>query len=154
MKEDVQLLILTLDDRRYALYLPIVERVIRAVDVTPLPKAPEIVLGVINVQGAVIPVVNIRRRFRLPERELLPTDQIVIARTSRRIVALAVDDVTGLAEFSADDIIPPDKIVPGTVYVDGVTKIGGDIILIHDLDKFLSLDEEATLHQILMQFQV
>ncbi|MBF8302857.1 MAG: cheW40H-4 [Candidatus Dadabacteria bacterium] len=58
-----QLVVLTLDEQRYALHLSAVERIVRVVEVTPLPKAPEIVLGVVNVQGQIIPVINIRKRF-------------------------------------------------------------------------------------------
>ena len=51
-----------LDEQHYAVPLSVVERIVRMVDITPVPKTPEIVLGVINVQGSVIPVVDIRRR--------------------------------------------------------------------------------------------
>ncbi len=153
MKEYVQLVILILDNQRYALYLPVVEKVVRAVEVTPLPKAPDIVLGVINVQGEIIPVVNIRKRFQLPEREFLPTDQIIIVRTSQRVVALAVDGVTDLLEFSADDIIPPNSIVPGTAYVEGLVTIGEDIVLIQNLDKCHCHHEETTFEATLSLYQ-
>lgn len=62
------LVVFRLDERRYALPLSVVERVIRAVEVTPLPKAPPIVLGAIDVQGRVVPVLNVRRRFLMPDR--------------------------------------------------------------------------------------
>lgn len=62
--------VLMLDDIRYAVALTSVERVVRAVEITPLPNAPDIVLGVINVQGRVVPVVDIRKRFRLPARAI------------------------------------------------------------------------------------
>ncbi len=80
-----------LDDQRYALHLDVVERVIPAVEITPLPKAPEIVLGLINIRGKIIPVLNIRRRFRLPDRETELTDHFIIANTSKRTVALPAD---------------------------------------------------------------
>ena len=59
-----QIVVFALDEPRYALPLSAVERVVRAVEITPLPKAPEIVLGVINMQGQVVPAVDIRKRFR------------------------------------------------------------------------------------------
>ena len=62
------IVVFTLDEQRYALHLLAVERVVRAVEVTALPEAPEIVLGVVNVKGRIVPVINVRRRFRLPER--------------------------------------------------------------------------------------
>lgn len=139
------IVLFTLDDQRYALRLDAVERVVRAVEITPLPKAPEIVIGVINVQGRIVPVVNIRRRFRLPERELKLSDQIVIARTSRRTVALVVDAVRGVTELSGKQIVWPEDIVPQMQYVEGVVKLEDGLVLIHDLDRFLSLNEEITL---------
>ena len=78
-----QIVVFTLRDRRHGLPLSAVERIVRVVEVTSLPKAPDIVLGVVNVQGRVIPVINVRRRFRLPEREIALTDHMLIARTTR-----------------------------------------------------------------------
>src|SRR3712207_6774571 len=98
MNNSRRYVVFTLDEHGYALPLSFVERIVRAVEVTPLPKAPEIVLGVINVQGRVIPVVNIRKRFRLPEREIELSDQFIIARTAKRTIALVVDAVGGVAE--------------------------------------------------------
>lgn len=140
---------LTLDGQRYALRLAQVDRVIRAVEITPLPQAPEIVAGVINVQGQVIPVVNIRKRFRLPEREIILSDQIVIAHTSRRPVALIVDGTDGVIEFPEHWVVHAGKILPDMEYVEGIAKLEDGMILIHDLDKFLSLEEEKTLDRAL-----
>ena len=74
-----QLVVFTMDEQRYALQLAAVERVVRMVEVTPLPQAPQIVLGVINAQGRIIPVVDIRRRFRLPARDIRLSDHLLIA---------------------------------------------------------------------------
>lgn len=137
--------VLGFDDLRVALPLPFIERVVRAVYLTHLPDAPEIVLGVVNVQGRVIPAVNMRRRFRLPEREMSLTDQLVIARTNQRSVALLADAVSGIVEFAEPDIDGADTILPGLEYVDGVAKLPDGLILIHNLDRFLSLEEAASL---------
>ncbi|MBI4523304.1 MAG: purine-binding chemotaxis protein CheW [Deltaproteobacteria bacterium] len=145
MAKSNDLVVFTLDEQRYALRVSSVQRVIRAVEIIPLPKAPEIVLGMVNVQGRIIPVFNIRKRFRLPERELELSDQIVLARTSRRTVGLVVDAVSGVLELSESEILSPDDIVPETEYVEGVVKLKDGLVLIHDLNRFLSLDEERTL---------
>jgi len=140
-----QLVVLTLDEQRYALHLSAVERIIRVVEVTPLPKAPEIVLGVVNVQGQITPVINIRKRFCLPEREMNLSDQLIIAHTSRRTVALVADAVSGVIERSEQEVIAAEKVLPGIEYVEGVVKLEDGMILIHDLNKFLSLEEEQAL---------
>lgn len=145
LKRSVPLLAVTLDEQRYALHLSSVERVVRAVEITPLPKAPEIVLGVINIQGKVIPVVNVRERFRLPERPLELSDRIIFAHSSRRSVALVVDAVSGVIDCAERDMIAAERIVPRMEYIEGIAKLEDGLILIHDLDRFLSLDEEKRL---------
>lgn len=131
-----------LDGGRYALPLPAVDRVVRMVAITPLPKAPDIVLGVVNIQGRVIPVVNMRRRFCLPEREIALTDQLVVAHTARRPVALVANAVLDVIACPAQSLIAVEDVLPDVEYVEGVVKLVDGLILIHDLDKFLSLEEE------------
>ena len=70
MGEMNHIVVLTLDEQRYALHLSAVERIVRVVEVTALPQALESVLGVVNMERRVIPMVNIRQRFNFPEREI------------------------------------------------------------------------------------
>jgi len=140
-----QLVVFTLDDRRYALPVSAVDRISFSVEVTPLPRAPEIVTGVINFSGRVIPVVNIRRRFSLPERDAALGDILVIAHTLHRPVAMLADQVTGVLQAAASRVVLQSNIVPGMDYMAGVVKLDDGIILIHDLDRFLSLEEESQL---------
>jgi purine-binding chemotaxis protein CheW len=143
------LLIFTLDDQRYAVRLSAVDSVVRAAAITPLPRAPEIVLGVLDLHGQVIPVINLRRRFRVPERELRTSDQFVIARAGLLTVALAVDGTEGVLEENAGSLIAPDDILTGTRYLEGVTRTGDGLVLIHDLSSLLFPDEELLLAQAL-----
>lgn len=145
MDRKFTLAVFTLDTQRYAIHLSKVERIIRVVELTPLPRAPEIVLGVVNVQGRIVPVVNIRKRFRLPEREMNLSDQLIIAHTSRRTVGLMVDAVIGVVDRSEKEVTAAEEILPNLEHVEGVVKLEDGMVLIHDLDKFLSLEEEKTL---------
>ncbi len=138
-------IVLCLEDMRVALALPCIERTARAVQVIRLPAAPEIVLGVVNVEGRVIPVFNMRRRFHLPDRETALTDQLVIAHTRQRTVALMADTVSGIFEYAEPDIAGAETILPGLEYIDGVVKLSDGLILIHNLDRFLSLEEVESL---------
>ncbi len=141
-----------LGNQRYALPLSSVDRVVRMVAITPLPKAPDIVLGVVNLQGQVIPVVNMRRRFSLPDKAIALTDQLIIAHTSQRPVALVADAVHDVIADSSQTLIETENILSGIEYVAGVIKLEDGLILIHDLDKFLSLEEESSLNQALETF--
>ena len=144
-----QLLIFTLDEQRYALRLPAVERVVRAAAITPLPKAPDVVLGVLDLRGQVIPVINLRRRFRLPEREIRTQDQFVIAQAKLLTVALVVDGVECVLDASVEEIVAPDDILSGTGYLEGVTRTADGLVLIHDLSSLLFPEEETLLTQAL-----
>lgn len=142
-----RLVIFCLDTQRYALALDAVECIVRAVEVTPLPKAPLIVLGVIDVAGRVIPALNIRRRFRLPERKISPVDQFLLAHTTRRTVALLVDETQGVIEHPTSEVIGAAQIVPGLDQTQGIVRLDDGLVLIHDLEKFLSLDEAHALDE-------
>lgn len=143
-----QYIVFILDDQRYALHLSRVDRVVARVHITPLPSAPDIVLGVVNLQGRIIPVINLRQRFNLRQREAALTDRLIfahIARRERRLVALPADAVTEVIEYSGESLIPPDDILAELEYLEGIIKLEDGLILIHNLDKFLSPEEEKSL---------
>lgn len=136
-----------IDQRRYALPLSVVERVIRAVDVTPLPRAPVTVRGAINVHGRVLPVLSLRRRFGLPEREVTPTDVFVLASAAHRRVALIVDESEGVLEPPESHITVAAQLTDGLTQFPGVMTLDGDLVLIQDLEAFLSLDDSRRLDE-------
>ena len=140
-----KLVVFRLDELRIALLLTAVDRVVCAVEVTPLPGAPAIVHGAIDMQGRILPVLNLRRRFRLPEREIGPTEQFLIASTARRAVALVMDEAQGVIEVEQSAIIGAYRIVPDLEQFQGVVKLDDGLVLIHDLEKFFSLDEACAL---------
>jgi purine-binding chemotaxis protein CheW len=140
-----QLIVFSIDEQRYALPLSTVEKVVRAVEVTLLPKAPDMVMGIVNVQGRIIPVVNIRRRFGLPEREIDLNDQLVIAFTSKRSIAFVSDNVSGVIEIPEHQIVAAEEILPGMEYVKGIVKQDDGMIHILDIDSILSLGEIKSL---------
>ena len=145
MSQSHQYVVFSLDEQLFALRLSAVERIVRAVEIMPLPGTPEIVLGMIIVSGQIIPVFDTRRRFRLPVREINLSDQFIIARSRTRQVALAVDTVRGVHESGEEDTIAAERILPFIEHIEGVVKLKDGLILIHELDKFLSLEEEKVL---------
>lgn len=144
------LVVFTLNDRRYALWLSAVEQVVHMVDITPLPEAPPVVLGVVNIRGRILPVVDIRQRFHLPQRELRLTDHLILAHTEQRPLAIPVDAVTEVMMCPDERMIRADQILPGKLaYMEGVVKLEDGLIFIHDLDTFLSLEEAQRLDRAL-----
>ena len=153
MEQAYQLLVFRLDGRRFSLRLSVVERVERAVEITPLPQMPENVLGIVNLRGQVVPVFNLRRRFHLRERELDPRDRLIFARTARRPVALVVDAVSEVLPTRGREVVASGEILPGLDCVEGVAKLADGLVLIHDLDRFLSVQEETALDEAMQQHE-
>lgn len=149
MEKSKYVVVFSIDDLRYALPLQNVERIIRAVEVTPLPKAPSIFQGVINFQGQIIPVINLRKRFGHPEREIEPEHQFGIVHTSNRLIALVVDSVAGVKEYSGKQIAATAQISPSMRFIDRVVKEEDGMILVSDPEQFLSPEEETALNQVL-----
>ncbi|MBT3385827.1 MAG: purine-binding chemotaxis protein CheW [Prolixibacteraceae bacterium] len=145
--DNIKILVFSLDELSYALDLSTIERVVAAVEITPLPKAPEIITGVINYHGKIITVFNIRKLFNLPCREIEPENQFIIAQTKKRLVAIITDSVTGIVELNPRQIVNAEQEFPFTDYISGVANLGANLILINDLDKFLSIDEAKLLEK-------
>jgi purine-binding chemotaxis protein CheW len=143
--DPLHIIVFSLDEQRYALHLAAVQKTVHMVEITPLPKAPEMVLGVINFHGVVVPVLNMRKRFRLSERAAGVGDQLIIARTVSRLVALVVDAVSDVISLPPEQVVDPAGILPRLEHVEGVALLEGGMVFIHDLDVFLSLDEEQEL---------
>lgn len=145
MDQRRSILVFYLGEYQYALPLSSVVRVVNAVAVTPLPGAPATIQGIIDVRGTVLPVFNMRRRFQLPERDVAIDDHFLIASTALRTVALAIDEAQGVIELHDAQIIAPKNIAPGLEHISGVTQLPDGLVLIHDIETFLSLDEAAML---------
>lgn len=131
--------------QRYALASSVVRELVRAIAVVPLPKAPGIVEGVIDVRGSLVPVLDVRARFRLPPKPLALTDHFVLAWAASRVVALRVDRALDLIRLDAGQVEDAKAVVPSAEYVAGVAKLPDGLVLIHDLETFLDEAERATL---------
>lgn len=140
-----EILLFQVQSQRFGLPAARVREVQRIVTIVPLPKAPAAVEGVIDVRGILVPVFGIRGRFRMPARDVDPSEHLVLAQARGRLVALRVDRVLDLVEIDDRDVADPRGLVEGTEYVAGVARLDDGLVLIHDLDTFLSQAEEAEL---------
>jgi len=147
MKSFGPLVIFRLDTWRLAVALEAVERFVRATEITDLPEASAMVHGIIDVAGRVIPVFNLRRRLGLAERAVGPDDLFLLAQSGGRLIALVVDESLGVTEFSEREGAGRDEILPGLGHIRGVARLDDGLVLIHDLEKFLSIDEARALDE-------
>lgn len=141
----IRLVLLTVDGQTYALHLEAVDRVLRMVEITPLPGAPDAVEGVVNVQGEVVAIVSIRRRLGLAQRAVGAADSLVVARARTRRLAIIAESVLGVVERPADDVVSTSGIARDIQHIEGVLKTSDGLVLIHDLDRFFSVEEDKSL---------
>lgn len=126
--------IFTLDDQHYALSVESVKSIIRSVQLTCLPDAPDLLFGLLNMGGTFIPVVNIRKQFSLPEKPVRVSDRIIIARVEKYTIAFiadSVEDVVFLEERPVDQSV---DIYPGIEkFLAGISQYNDFSILIYDI---------------------
>ena len=131
--------------QRFGLPLERVEQALRIVEITPLPRAPAVVSGVINVRGAVLPVVDLRHRFHLPQRPSRLSDQLLVVDSPARRLALRVDAVHGVVDYPTRDFTAAETVVPGMEFLRGIARLADGLVLIQDLEQLLTLAEEREL---------
>jgi purine-binding chemotaxis protein CheW len=117
-----------IDEQRLALPVTRVQRVIWAVEITALPGQNENMLGMINVEGKIIPVLNIRHLLGLAERELDLDDHIVIVEVEAKQLSFVVDLVEGVLHYQQDDLSALSE--NSSSYAQSVLKQEGELIVI------------------------
>ena len=145
IKGEIHILVFTIDEQQFALPLTNVLRVVSAVEIRFLPRAPEVIAGIINVRGKIVPVIDIRKKLGLPAKETALEDRLIIANTAKREVAIMADNVPGLRTISPSQQVWPQEARHLAQYLQGVVTTDDGLILIYDLDKFLDLGEEMEL---------
>ncbi len=140
-----ELLIFELGERLYALPSSQVREVLRAFSAVPIPIAPAIVEGLLNVRGDIIPLLSLRRRLGIAERPLSLTDHFIIAKEGSRLLALRVDRVVNLQRASFQRPFDPGRYASGSEVISGVATIPDGMVLIHDLGRFLSAEQREPL---------
>lgn len=144
-----QLVIFSIDDQQFALDLSCVQRIVRAVGVTHIPQAPEVILGVINVEGDVIPVVKSRKRLGLPEREIELNDLFIIVRENGHSFALVADEVRPVMELEGPQVVASERVLPGRGYIQGLAKVEDGMIVVLSVERTLSYEDQRRVYKAL-----
>ncbi|CAN5620645.1 hypothetical protein BH11CYA1_BH11CYA1_18850 [soil metagenome] len=130
MSKSVSLLLFFLDENRYAIPLTSVARVYPAVEITPCEADHHSeFLGFVNVHGEVIPVVNARARFGLPDKAVAVTDMMVVAQDGDQKLAIMVDRVADVLEYSAEQMIIAESLLYAKTQVNVINLADGMIVV-------------------------
>ena len=142
----LELLIFELGDQRFGLPVSDVWEIIRAVLPVALPGAPAGIEGMINLRGNVVPVLDVRRRLRLPPKALEHTDHFVIARIATRLIALRVDRAVDLVRLTSADVEDlKSDVAGGGQLASRIARVPGGLVVIQNLQTMLSQAEFAAL---------
>ncbi|MFN2566905.1 MAG: chemotaxis protein CheW [Gemmatimonadaceae bacterium] len=124
-----------------------VERVLRYQRARPLPDVPQWVDGVIEYRSHVIPQLDLRRRFELPEAPAGPTTRVLVLNAGGGWVAVVVDAVLEVASYDPSQLSPPPALFRGLAgeYLKGLVRHGDRLIVLLDVDRLLSATERLRL---------
>lgn len=150
--DERELLVVEVAGQRCGLPLDAVVEVHPAVEVVPLPDAPDVVVGLVNRRGSALAVLSLRRRLGLPDRPLQEDDHLVVLRLPDRDVGLLVDVAAELAAVPLVDI--DSAAASGAVHTEGVAVQRDRLLVVVDLSAFLSVTEAALLEHSLTSVAV
>jgi len=137
----------TLGENTFAMDIRTIREVIQHGNITEVPLMPPTVRGVINLRGAVVPVIDLAIRLGWAPTEITRRTCVVIldltSEEDRSLISVMVDHVSEVLEISADEIEPPPTFGSGirSDFIHGVGKVGGKFVLILDADRVLSIPE-------------
>jgi purine-binding chemotaxis protein CheW len=138
-----QFISFTVGEEEYGLELLLVKEVIRVRKITWLPKAPAWVKGIFNLRGDVIPIVDLRDKFGLPQREQTASTRVIVTEIDGKLVGMMVDSASQVVRISAGQIDPPPPMLGGLSqeFITGVGKLDDRLIILLDTRRILSSDE-------------
>jgi purine-binding chemotaxis protein CheW len=134
-----------LAEEKYGIDVHKVHRIIRMVEITHIPRMPGFMEGIINLHGNIIPVVDLRKRLGLALKQYTLSTPIIITETRNQIIGIVVDSVSSVLSLKQENIKAPTESIPSSNYLKGVGKLGGELLLILDLDKVVGGEDKELL---------
>ncbi|GAC25547.1 chemotaxis protein CheW [Paraglaciecola mesophila] len=132
-----------LGEETYGINVMQVQEVLRHTEIAPVPGAPDYVLGIINLRGNVVTVIDTRARFGLAPTDLTDNTRIVIIESDEQVVGILVDSVAEVVYLRSSEIdsAPNVGTEESAKFIQGVSNREGELLILVDLNKLLS-DEE------------
>ncbi len=129
----------------YGIEIAHVTEIVGIQKITEVPDMPDYVKGVINLRGQVIPLMDVRLRFRMAQEEYNERTCVIVARIEDTVIGLVVDTVEEVADISAENISPAPKVgkVAKNRYIKGLGKSGEDVKIILNISRLLFEDEDT-----------
>ena len=136
-----------LENETYGVNVMVVKEVLKFQDIAPVPGAPDYVMGIINIRGTVISVINTRRRFGLHDREPDDNTRIVILEIGKHVLGIVVDSVAEVVYLRVSEIETAPQVNKDETarFITGVCHREDQLLILVELDKLLTEEELAEL---------
>lgn len=137
-------------DEAFGIGIKQIFQILKPQEVFKVPNTPPFIEGLINLRGKVMTVFNLRKRFNMPEKENDGDTKILVIRMDDYLLGFTVDSVSEIVRVQHEDIVdpPPSLINFDRRFLSGVAKVGEKLILLLDLEKILTPDEEDKVKEI------
>ena len=141
--EIIQWVTFRLDNEKYGIRVMQVQEVLRMTEIAPVPGAPDFVLGIINLRGNVVTVIDSRKRFGLSVAEADDSTRIVIIEADSHVVGILVDSVAEVVDLRTSEIDAAPNVGndDSSKYIQGVSSKDKELLILVDVNKLLSDDE-------------
>lgn len=143
IQQIMQCVTFTLQDEIYGINVMQVQEVLRETEVAPVPGAPHYVMGIINLRGNVVSVIDARIRFGLPAIESTDLTRIIVIEVQQHIIGILVDSVAEVIDINPGEIETAPNVGTDETsrYIDGVVSRDDQLYILVDLNKLLSTEE-------------
>ena len=147
-EEVIQFVTFVLKDETYGINVMQVQEVLRVTEIAPVPGAPPYVLGIINLRGNVVTVIDTRGRFGLQPGDVDDSSRIIVIESEKQVVGILVDAVAEVVELRSHeiDVAPNVGNEESSRYIQGVATREDNLLILVDLNKLLSSEEWAEIN--------
>jgi purine-binding chemotaxis protein CheW len=144
-------LIFTIEKEKYGIEIKYVIEIIGIQTITKVPELDDYIKGIINLRGKIIPVMDVRLRFKKPTMEYDDRTCIIVVDVGELTVGLIVDRVSEVVNISEEHVVLPPETSKNTrnKYINGIGKIGEDVRLLIDCNKLLNDDAKETIKELI-----
>ncbi len=149
--EALQIVSFKIGSEEFGVNILQVQEINRPIQITHVPNAPNFIEGVINLRGKIVPVVNLRKKFGLGEKEIDKNTRVIVVELNNKIVGFIVDSVSEVLRISKKVVEPPPELISSGIdseYIIGIAKLEERILILLDLEKVLSLEEKKSLKEV------
>lgn len=150
----MKIIIFKILEKEYAINVLNVIQVVRRRPIITVPEAVNFIEGVIAWRGKVVPLVNLRKKFASAASDFAPASRFIITKVKEHNLGIIVDSVTDVLTVSDESVEAPDEVLKDALYLEGVIKFNQRIILLIDIEKLFSQEEESSIKGVHAQVQI